>query len=261
MVVNSTSTATSNEILNQALKPPALYAQLAYGTAHCVKRFGLGVATGALLITPLTEGLSYLAQVSGLIPKWRYADNIKKVVTNMQNAGFYKFNVESLLSATCYLDEYVKQYNSHFPSNMTHSHLTSSGIKAIYFKEWVLIAPLKEESIFRLALQYVLLTRTLKYIAGKIAPEKEKMFDSSIFKAVRIAITAAAFSAFHLQNQGVFSDAYVTMQLVATFVLGIGLGILQESEAGFLGSVGAHMAINFVAGLGILCNLKLSWRQ
>lgn len=37
------------------------------------------------------------------------------------------------------------------------------------------------------------------------------------------------------------------MQLVATFAMGTGFGIIKESKAGLLGSIGAHMTNNFVA--------------
>ena len=44
-----------------------------------------------------------------------------------------------------------------------------------------------------------------------------------------------------------FPDTYVSLQLVATFVGGIGLGILKESNAGLLGAIGAHVTNNMIA--------------
>ena len=219
---------------------------MAYGTANCVKRFGLGVAAAGI-ITPLTAGVSYLAQVGGLIPELTRESHIRGTITNLQNMGLDKFNIESLLNTTCYLEEYTKQYNSHFPSYMSHMHQTPLSMKVINATTMGVIAPLSEEILFRGLMQDVLLTRIPKYIVKKIAPGRETVLDSSIAQAARIALTAAAFSAFHLQNQGVFSDSYVSMQLVATFAMGIGFGILKDSKAGLLGSIGAHMANNFVA--------------
>jgi membrane protease YdiL (CAAX protease family) len=93
----------------------------------------------------------------------------------------------------------------------------------------------------------ILIYHFSKFIVKKIAPGKETLLDTTAAKATRIVLTAAAFSAAHLQNQDLFSDSYVIMQLVSTFVGSIGLGILKESKAGLLGSIGAHMAHNFIA--------------
>lgn len=230
--------------LNQD-KPSSLCSRMAYGVVNCAKKFGLGVAAAGI-ITPLTTGTAYLAQLSGLIPEVTRESNIIGTITNLQNMGLKNFNIDSLLNATCYLEEYTKQYNSHFPS-MTHLHQTPLSMKVITGATVGVIVPFSEEILFRGLMQDVLLMRIPKFIVKKIAPGKETVLDSSVAKAARIALTAAAFSAYHFQNQGLFSDSYVTMQLVSTFVMGIGFGLLKESKAGLLGSIGAHMANNFVA--------------
>ncbi|MBM3183732.1 MAG: CPBP family intramembrane metalloprotease [Chlamydiae bacterium] len=101
-------------------------------------------------------------------------------------------------------------------------------------------------------MQDVLLKRLPKWALKKIAPGKEAALDSRIAKVARVVLTAALFSAFHLVNQGVLSDAYVKAQLIGTFVLGLGFGAIKESKAGLLGSIGAHMANNMLASRGLL---------
>ncbi len=51
----------------------------------------------------------------------------------------------------------------------------------------------------------------------------------------------------HLQNSAVFDDGYVSDQLMRTFVMGLGLGILKKSKAGMLGAIGAHVVNNLSA--------------
>jgi len=43
------------------------------------------------------------------------------------------------------------------------------------------------------------------------------------------------------------ADSYFRMQLVSTFVGGIGLGILKESKVGLLGAIGSHIGNNMLA--------------
>lgn len=241
--------SNANRVPDVTPKPQGLCTRLAYGTANCVKRFGLGVAAAGI-ITPLTTGTYYLAQLGGLLPEVTRENTIRGTITNLQNMGL-KFNIESLLNATCYVEEYTKQYNSNVPFYM---HQTPLSMKVINSANVGVIAPLLEEVLFRGLMQDVLLTRIPKFIVKKIAPGRETALDSSVAKAARITLTAAAFSAFHLQNQGLFADSYVTMQLVAAFAMGIGFGMLKESKAGLLGSVGAHMANNFAAIAPMLWN-------
>lgn len=109
------------------------------------------------------------------------------------------------------------------------------------------LGPVQEEIFFRYLVQDVLFTKIPKYIVKKITPGRETtFFDSSTAKAIRITLTAAAFSAIHLFNKGE-PPSIIKIQVVSTFAMGIGFGIVKESKAGLLGSIGAHMAFNFVA--------------
>ncbi len=107
----------------------------------------------------------------------------------------------------------------------------------------VLHAPIFEELLFRGLLQDVLLTRIPKYALSKISPGSEKALDSNVAIAARIVFTSAAFSLMHLVNQGILPNSVIANQLLSTFVVGIGLGIIKE-KIGFLGAIGAHIAHN-----------------
>jgi|GEM_PF-6874779 membrane protease YdiL (CAAX protease family) len=226
-------------------EPSGFCSRMAYGVVNCVKNFGLGVAAAGI-ITPLTRGTSYLAQLGGLLPEITLEGQVRQVITNFQSQGLNKFNEESLLNATCYLEEVTKQYNSHFPS-MPNKHLTPLIMKISAALMTGVIVPLQEEIFFRGLLQDVLLTRIPKFIVKKIAPGNETVLDTTIAKAARILLTSAAFSAAHLSNEGVESDSFVAVQLVSAFMIGIGFGLLKESKAGLLGSIAAHMVHNFAA--------------
>lgn len=177
-------------------KPQGLYSRLAYGTANCVKRFGLGIAAGSI-IRLMSDEVAYLAH-GMVIPKSK---------------------------DVCYYSIQAK----------------ISSINKILFGSPI------EEIFFRGLMQDVLLTRIPKYVIKNIVPGREIALDSSVAKTARIVLTAAAFSTCHLLNQGLFPDSALINQLTLTFVSGICFGIIKESKMGMLGSVGAHMSINFFA--------------
>lgn len=239
--------------LNQG-KPLSLCSRMAYDIVSCTKKFGLGVAAAGI-ITPLANGVSSLAQMGGLIPKITTEGNIREVVANYQKMNFTEMNADKLVNASCYIEELTRQLNLHAIQSSAGWEMldyTVSSLKGETVGSLAIGIPMGEEILFRGLIQGTYLTRIPKYVIKKFAPGKETVLDTTIAKVARILLTSAAFSAYHLQNQGVVSDAYVTMQLVATFVMGIGFGLLKESKAGLLGSIGAHMANNFVAIAPIL---------
>lgn len=248
--VKPETTLISTELnkIDETKKSPGLCTRLAYGIANRVKGFGLGVAAAGI-ITPVSTGVTYLSQMAGLIPEMTRENNIREVVVNYQKMGFSGMNADRLLNATCYLEEFSQQLN-------LHSVLTPFGVQKLNTSPesikgglvgTVTGAAIGEEILFRGLIQDVCLTRIPKYVIKKISPGKEALLDTTIAKAARILITAAAFSAYHLGNKGVLSDAYVSTQLVATFMMGIGFGLLKESQAGLTGSVAAHITNNLVA--------------
>ncbi len=232
-------------------EPQGLCSRLAYGTANCSKRFAHGIAAAGVL-TPISTTISYLAQITGLIPELTQESIIRGTIENLKNRGMHKFDVEALLDAPCYLEEYTKQYNSHYSEWTPELHISPLTVKVQAVAVMGLDAPISEEILFRGLIQDLLLTRVPKYIIAKIAPGKETALDTRMAMAARIILTSALFSAAHLQNKGILSDSYVATQLVTTFVVGIGFGALKESKAGLLGSIGAHMAHNMLATAPIL---------
>lgn len=223
----------------------SLCVRMAYRTANVVKRFGIGVAA-ACIVTPISLGSIFLAQKMELIQgTGDRLSLLKEGAAKLADLGIY-LDTEALANPICPMEEYAKQWNRTF-RNSPELQLTVFGLKASLFAFVVLAAPLCEEVIFRGLIQDVLLKRIPKYFVKKIAPGKETSLDSNISKVVRITLTAALFSAAHLSNSKIAADSYVSMNLIATFVLGIGCGVLKETKAGLLGAVGAHMNNNIFA--------------
>lgn len=236
--------SNANKIPDVIPKPQRLCTRLAYGTANCVKRFGMNVAAVGIG-TPISMGASYLANKVGLIQgTGDQANLIKEQIAIMARLGF-KMDGDAIMNATCKIEELVKQINSNIPRPQAHTSV--SAVKATLVGTTGVGFPIIEEILFRGLVQDVLLTRIPKFVLKKVLPGKETALDTRIAKAARITLTAALFSASHLTNSGLFADSYISMQLVATFALGIGLGILKESKAGLLGTMGGHIAHNMIA--------------
>ena len=108
----------------------------------------------------------------------------------------------------------------------------------------------QEEFLFRTILQETLLKTAPKWVLGKVAPTKVHWVDSKIAKVARISLSAAAFSAYHLQNQAALgiSDSQMNMQLCNTFGLGIATGILQEKTGSSWASIALHLSYNLLVG-------------
>ncbi len=106
----------------------------------------------------------------------------------------------------------------------------------------------QEEFLFRTLLQEILLKKAPKWVLGKIAPGKVHWVDSKAAKVARIALSAAAFSAYHRGNQAALglSDSQMNLQLCHTFGLGIATGILQEKTGSTWASIGLHLSQNIL---------------
>ena len=109
-------------------------------------------------------------------------------------------------------------------------------------------APIFEEVLFRGVIQGGLFRSLPKMILSRVAPEKVELVDSTAVKVARVVITAGLFSAYHLMNRGILPDSYVTMQLVAAFLGGLGFGTLKETH-GLSAAIGAHMGSNLLQSL------------
>lgn len=246
MNLNSTPALVSsevNKVPDESTKSPGLCTRLPSGTANCVKCFGLGVAAAGIEI-PISWGASYLAGKVGLIQQvGDRASFIKEQAANMAKHG-YKIDGDVIENATCKMQALVDQINSNIPGEEAHTSVF--GLKAAKVGMIGVYGPIIEELLFRGLIQDVLLTRIPKYVIKKIAPGKETALDTRVAQATRITLAAALFSAAHLTNSDM-PDSYVSMQLVATFVGGIALGILKESKAGLLGAMGCHIGGNMIA--------------
>lgn len=255
---------------------------------NCVAQFGIGVAASAIM-SPLVYSVIKTAELGGLIPEvTNPMESHHKIVNHMNDFGLTKFNEEKLKNAVCYYEEFSNQFNSHFNdeeyvsplvlkmmlaakaideeklTNKTWHKEFSAEFKdmqiqfpPLFFKlmdltKMGIIAPIQEEIFFRGLMQDILLTRIPKYMIKKIAPGKETSLDSTAAKAVRIALTAFIFSIAHFTNKGLFSDSYVTAQVIGSFIFGIGLGMIKDSKAGLLGAIGAHMTNNIIIESPIL---------
>ncbi len=135
------------------------------------------------------------------------------------------------------------------PTNLTQGIL---GLKTSTILSTGCLVPIFEEFIFRELIQEELLTKLPRYIIKNVSPGNEIIMDSQAAKIARITITTTLFSAYHLINLATFPSNYVKAQMVATSILGIGLGILKESSAGLTGSLGCHMAYNLTSLLPYL---------
>jgi hypothetical protein len=230
--------------LNQ-IKPLGVCVRIAHGTANVVKKIGLGVAAAGL-ITPISSAIPFFAQKMGLIQQMGdRLSLIKEQVANLAKRGI-ALDAEAIANATCPIQEYVTQLNRVF-RNLPELRQTVFSVKASTTLVIGIVAPVCEEIVFRCLIQNVLLKRIPQYIIKNVSPGKEIALDSSIAKAARIALTAILFSACHRSNFGLFPNSYVSMQLIATFVMGIGFGVLEETKAGLLGSISAHSINNIVA--------------
>ncbi len=127
------------------------------------------------------------------------------------------------------------------------------GGKSALFSRMVLKAPLKEELLFRLIIQNILLKQIPRALSKK---EDRPYYDSSKAKITRILISSTLFSLVHLINLKVLPPSYVIPQVIGAFVAGIALGTIQEGRLGTLGSIGLHALNNYSAYsfTRIICN-------
>ena len=223
---------------------------LSYATPNRIKRFGIGITVGAIF-SSIMETISGLSQVIGLSHKVLKEIRIRELIVVIQknNKEANNFNIERLLNAPCSLKEFTSQYNSHFFD--AQQHITSFGIKAATAST-ILIVPILEEFIFRYIIQDFLLTQIPHFIIKKFAPGKNISMDSNTAKISKIFLSSAMFSAWHMLNHGIYPESFVRAQVVVSFVAGIGLGILKESEVDLSGTMGAHLVYDMIAMAPVL---------
>ena len=113
-----------------------------------------------------------------------------------------------------------------------------------------------EEILFRHGIQEISLQELPKSILKKAAPAKETLLDSKTAKAGRILLTSTLFSLFHLTHLVIIPKPVMLAQLVNTFTLGIGAGILRESKLGLAGAIGLHLGYNIIGLSPTLWNCR-----
>ena len=210
------------------------------GIKHAIYGGGLAIAQ-----LPLSAGIPFIASKMGSIPELSPIITLTKGIENLKKMGLNNFNISKISNNLCPLGEYVDQFNSHFRVPI----LSVGQIKLNNILTMGVSAPIGEEILFRGIIQDLLLKRIPKYIIKKFSPGNENVLDKKAFKIGRILLTSALFSAMYLMNTDVFGDTYVKTQLISTFVMGIGFGMIKESSLGLLGSIGGHIMNNLVAVL------------
>lgn len=209
-----------------------------------VKNLGTGVAAGAIA-QPASAYIINLFRSNGFIPDLTREIHIKGTIENLQkNSNMTKFDVQALVDAPCYLEEYSKQFNSHEVSWITATPLRLKIMQLAYVG---VLGPLWEEFLFRELIQSTLLPMGSKHVIKKMLPNCNDQVYYRVDVLARVIITSCLFSAVHLLNRGTISEGYVIGQLVGSFVLGIVFGLLRESSAGLSGAIGAHIANNVIA--------------
>jgi membrane protease YdiL (CAAX protease family) len=211
----------------------------------CVANIGLGAAATGIFLPVKNVAVSF-AQYLGWVPTLTVETSIRGYVAKQQVMGCTKMDADVLVQAPCYLEELAKQLTECGIS------LTAAAIKAHTLASTVIIYPILEEVFFRQLIQTIILPPYTKRIMRFIRPAGSFQLNNIIDKVVRILITAALFSSFHLQNKKIWDDSTVDVQVLSAFVFGIGLGIVKESRAGILGSIVAHMVNNLIAVGGVL---------
>lgn len=211
-------------------------------------RFSIG-AVSSSIITPLGMMTVSLAQKVGLISISQDLDLLEKVDKLRKSTG-WNINSEAILSATCKQREFWNQINSNFPDPSDHGSLLQA--KFLFSINVLFATPLLEEFIFREFLQGYCLKKVSNLMIKHCVLQVKSPIIDKIDKVARVALTAGLFALWHLQNKGLVSDAEMEGQLVHTCVLGLGLGLLKESNVGLAGAVGAHMANNAIASMEYL---------
>ncbi|HEV8051568.1 MAG TPA: CPBP family intramembrane glutamic endopeptidase, partial [Parachlamydiaceae bacterium] len=181
---------------------------------NSAKHFSIGLVS-SLLLSPIAKGAVYLAEITGLIAPevFSMADHWKQTAAAYAK-GNITIDAERIINTTCPLQEFVTQLN--------HNSRNSTPMSVYDLKKFTVLSSLPssiiEELIFRGLVQDVLLKRIPQFIINKVAPGNEHFLDTKIAKVARIVLTASLFSAAHLSNKGIYSDAFVNGQVVATFV-------------------------------------------
>ncbi len=238
----SAVTSTSSE-------PQGLCARFASHAVNCVKSVG-SIANARVLSPASSLGVGAITR---LIFKYSFnpfnqlteseiRENTEVGLKNLvKNYKFTQFDIEKVLNSNCYYDEVTNQINLNFLS-VPSQQVTPLMMKTIILLDRGVVRPIFEELIFRFGLNLGICD-----LIEEKCPEWKPALNSTLGKVARIVLNSALFSAVHSLNGGQFSDSFIQGQIVDALVTGIVTGVLHESKAGLIGSIGAHMAGNIVS--------------
>lgn len=212
------------------------------------KRLSIG-AIASSIITPLGMMIVSLAQKGGLIDSSRFYDILEKADAVRKSTG-WNINLDAIMNATCKEQELVNQINSNFPDTSDHISLLANKVFASSYS--IFAMPMLEELFYREFLQGFIFKKAFNFVIKNCVSQVKSPMIDKIDKVGRVVLTAGLFSLAHLINKNVLSDAQLQAQLIHTFVVGIGWGLLKESNVGLAGAAGAHMANNLIAGMDYL---------
>jgi len=159
-------------------------------------------------------------------------------------------DVPRIASSKCPLQEFFKQANFWLPleDQLTFFSWRNAQVQSINRFHTFVSAPIQEEWIFRHLIQECLLKHLPRILMSKsMSPSSiRKILDSTAAKVIRILISSAMFSAFHIINTPL-DDNELQNQMTHTFVLGLFLGTLVETDVNYLGCMALHSLYNILA--------------
>lgn len=119
----------------------------------------------------------------------------------------------------------------------------------------MVVAPVIEETIFRLGLNNALTAGILKAndMLYQIAPEslqdyKNEELDQTVAQSTAAVASSLAFAWIHKDNDEIFGRDIARAQIVLSTIYGVGLALLQNSK-GFSAALAAHVTNNVISYL------------
>jgi membrane protease YdiL (CAAX protease family) len=116
-----------------------------------------------------------------------------------------------------------------------------------FFVSAIFVPVVIEEVLFRGIVQDIALKRVPFFVLKKVMPGKETLLQTKIYTVARVVVTSSFFCAYHLLNNGSFSDSYIQLQLPGTFAVGIVFGVIKETRLGLGISIISHATHNGLA--------------
>lgn len=221
-------------------------------TANRVKRFGLGIAFGAFVVSPFDK-----ATRIGLFGKTNSLSLRREVVSLYNSIEFFP-NEKELLDAPNFWKEIGNQIDKRFFSSRTIATIGNFEIKSGHIGQagiafMMMIAVATSELFLRGVIQGVVCQKIPRLLLKRLAPSKEILLDSKTAKCIRVFLPAM-FSTYLLsrillskdeswQKKNTLTIANsVPYWVTREFFFGCLLGAVKESRFGLAGAVGVRLA-------------------